>query len=170
MTASTSWPAGYEPFSDTARPKRRAVSTEKTGPFHHLQNTPSSGGSHRDNGRFQPVPDSFPPVMPFSGMIAKSRRSVRHIPDNPDPAAFMRPSRRRKRPGMLSSGKQYRRQPNKPAPPFPSATPSVTARTIQRAIGNLLAISGAKKMAHRNGAPSIPKNTVQSETSSKSIS
>jgi hypothetical protein len=27
-----------------------------------------------------------------------------------------------------------------------------------------------KKMAHRNGAPSIPKNTVQFDTSSKSIS
>ena len=71
---------------------------------------------------------------------------------------------------MLPSGKQYRRQPNKPVPLFPSATPFVTARTIQRALSNLLAISGAKKMAHRNGAPSIPKNTVQFDTSSKSIS
>lgn len=119
-------PTGYKPFSDTARPKRRAVSPEKNGPFHHLQNTPSSGGSHRDNGRFRPAPDGFPPATPFSGMTAASRRSVRHIPDNPAPAAFMRPSRKRTEMSRHASLRQ-----TVPAPAEQTGTTVSVSHTIR---------------------------------------
>ena len=74
-------------------------------------------------------------------------------------------------PGMLPSGKRYRHQPNKPAPPFPPAISSICHRTNHPA-GHQQPFDHfrPKKMAHQNGAPSIPKNTVQFDTSSKSIS
>lgn len=52
------------------------------------------------------------------------------------------------------------RQPHHSSPHEPSSEPSATFWLFR----------AQKKMAHRNGAPSIPKNTVQFDTSSKSIS